>query len=277
MPEPVRVFDRENIAKFLESKPALIIALGNAAQKPLADDLAAKMNAKGFKTVVKPESEVLKKVAYPRVWDPYARLYKAEGEAKKVPGEIKTEITLGLNAKGQLEAKDKDGKTVENWRKPNTLVTIAGEGYLDWQGAHEFAYEPGCQLYFDDKNQLSAIKATLTEVKTTDEFRRKWAKPWQSLTSPVGGCQLPPGLPEAWTTDSHLILLGDSTSGTAVAALQASELLPQTADVKYPGPGKALVMFAWSPFGVEKNIVFIGASDEAGVKAGIAKLVEMVK
>ena len=87
-----------------------------------------------------------------------------------------------------------------------------------------------------------------------------------------GGYQLPPQLPEAYTTDSHLILLGDSSSGFAVAALQASELLPQVADKKYPGPGKALVSFVWSPFAVEKNVILIGASDPDGIKAGVSAL-----
>ena len=56
---------------------------------------------------------------------------------------------------------------------------------------------------------------------------------------------------------------------------QASELLPQTVDAKYPGAGKALVSFAWSPFALEKNVIFVGASDAAGLDAGIARLVRL--
>ena len=63
-------------------------------------------------------------------------------------------------------------------------------------------------------------------------------------------------------------------SAPLVAALQASELLPQLADAKYPGPGKALIEYAWSPFAVEKDVIFIGASDEAGLNAGIAQLLK---
>jgi len=58
-----------------------------------------------------------------------------------------------------------------------------------------------------------------------------------------------------------------------VAALQASELLTQVADDNYPGPGKALVSFAWSPFALEKNVILIGASDDAGIKAGVDAVV----
>jgi hypothetical protein len=74
--------------------------------------------------------------------------------------------------------------------------------------------------------------------------------------------------------DSHLILLGDSEASELVAALQASELLPQVVDPRYPGPGKALVSFAWSPFARERNVILIGASDMAGITAGIARLIE---
>jgi hypothetical protein len=108
-------------------------------------------------------------------------------------------------------------------------------------------YEAGCKLYVDAKGQLVVLKGELGDAKTTDEFRTRWAKPWSRLTSHGGGYQLPPQLPEAYTTDSDLILLGDSGSGFAMAALQASELLPQVVDAKYPGPGKALINFAWSP------------------------------
>lgn len=55
-----------------------------------------------------------------------------------------------------------------------------------------------------------------------------------------------------------------------------SELLLQVADLRYPGPGKALLQFAWSPFALGKHVIFIGASDDAGLEAGLAKLVELI-
>lgn len=94
----------------------------------------------------------------------------------------------------------------------------------------------------------------------------------------VGGSHLTPQLPEVYGSNAHLILLGDSqTGGTLVRALQASELLLQVADAKYPGPGKALVAFAWSPFSLEKNVIFIGASDVPGLSAGAERLVGLLK
>jgi hypothetical protein len=75
--------------------------------------------------------------------------------------------------------------------------------------------------------------------------------------------------------DDHLIVLGDSKTSLAVAVLQASEILPRTVDAKYPGPGKALVQYAWSPFAVEKNAIFVGAADREGLEAGIARLLKL--
>jgi hypothetical protein len=41
------------------------------------------------------------------------------------------------------------------------------------------------------------------------------------------------------------------------------------------GPGKALVQYAWSPFAVEKDVIAIGASDRAGLQAGIAEVLRL--
>jgi hypothetical protein len=272
-----RVFDEPVIRKFLAAKPDVVIAIGNQAHSAVATDLAAKLSAAGVKAAVKQESEVIRRAAYPRVWDPYARLVKATGEEKQPPTEVKQQLTVATDAAGKVTAKTADGKDVADWKTPGTLVTIGGDGYLDWIGPHEFAYEPGCKFFVNDQRQVVVLKGEQTDARTTDEFRARWARRWLRLDSHVGGYQLPPSLPEAYASDSHLILLGDSTTSEAVAALQASELLVQTTDAKYPGPGKSLVSFAWSPFGVEKNVILIGASDEAGLKAGSARLVELTK
>ena len=113
------------------------------------------------------------------------------------------------------------------------------------------------------------------EEKTTAEFRAKWARPWRTLSSHVGAYNLPAQLPEAYTTDSHLILLGDGASNEVIAILQAGELLERIVDAKYPGPGKAIVQYAWSPFKVGKDAIVIGGSDAAGVAAGVERLLSM--
>jgi len=119
------------------------------------------------------------------------------------------------------------------------------------------------------------LKGTRREVKTTPEFRAKWSRPWHQLSVHYGGYQLVPELTEGYSSPDHLILLGDSKRSELVAAIQAGGLLLQVADEKYPGPGKALLAFVWSPFAVEKNAIFIGATDEAGLSAGVARLLKM--
>ena len=61
------------------------------------------------------------------------------------------------------------------------------------------------------------------------------------------------------------------------SVLQASELLPQIADEKYPGPGGALVSLCWSPFAVEKNAIVLASSNPVGLKAGVEALCRLLK
>ena len=181
-------------------------------------------------------------------------------------------------ADGSLTAKTADGQDVSNdWRLPNSRITIVGEGYVDFSGDVEQCYEPGVQLHFNEQRQLAVLNAESSEVATSTEFRKRWAKPWTKLTQHVGAYQLPAQLPEAYTTDAHLIVLGSSTTSHAVAVLQASELLPQIADEKYPGPGGALVSLCWSPFAVEKNVIVLASPDQAGLKASVEALTQLLK
>jgi hypothetical protein len=274
----VRTFDAEAIRAFLQGKPSLVVAYGEK-HRDAATKLAADLAAAGVKVTARPEKEVLRKVPYPRVWNPFAMVYSPTKEENRPRGlTVKTEITLGRDRDGKLTARTADGKDVpQDWQLPNSLVTIAGDGFVDYGGDRELCYEAGVKLYVDERRQRTAINASAKEEKTTAAFRKKWARPWPHLTTHVGGYQLPPQLPEAWTSEGHLVLLGDSATSSAVAALQASEILPRIVDAKYPGPGKALVQFAWSPFAVQKNAVVIGASDAEGLTAGAAALLKLAR
>jgi len=265
MTEAVRVFDEKTLRDFLRGKPKLAIALGNDGQRALAEHLAADLTKAGLDAAVKPEAEVFRKVSYPRVWSPYATVYSPGGPTKEAPGEVERELSVGTSADG-------------DWRQPKTLVTVAGNGLCDWLGQdRETCYEPGVKLYVDEQRNVAVLNAEPRRVRTTSELRGRWAHPWARLYSYLGNYQLPPQLPEAYTTDSHLILLGDSRSSVAVRALQASELLLQTVDEKYPGPGKALIQFAWSPFAVGRNVIFVGASNDTGLRAGVARLADLAR
>jgi hypothetical protein len=271
--EAVAMLDGSPTRALLAGGP-LLIAYGKD-HKAVAEKLAGDLKAKGVDVTVKPESEVLRKVHYPRVWNPFADVWSAAGDEKK-HGEVKVEVSLGTAKDGKLTAVTKDKKDVsQDWKQPFSLVTITGEGFVDFSGDREQCYEPGVKLYFDKDRHLTVVKGTKAEEKTTAEFRKKWSKPWDRLTSHQGAYQLPAQLPEAYTTDSHLILLGDSTTSDAVAVLQASEILPRMVDAKYPGPGKALIQYAYSPFAVEKDVIFVGASDKDGLEEGVKELLKL--
>jgi hypothetical protein len=273
----VRVFDEAAIRAFLGKKPAVTIAIGSPAQRPAAEKLASALGAKGIQARVAPEAEVFRKARYPRVWDPYVSVYEATGEEKKPTGEVKTTLALEMTDDGRTVARTSDGKDVgEEWQKPETLVSVTGKGFAHMTGIGGWFYEPGVKLYVNKNNQVEVVKGTETRVKTSEEVRRKWSRPWARLGSYQGTYYLGPQLPEAYQADAPLILLGDSKGSELVAALQASELLPQVADEQYPGPGKALLSFAWSPFGLGKDVVLVGASDEGGLSAGAAKLIELL-
>jgi hypothetical protein len=274
----VRVFDEKALRAFLKGKPGVVIAAGEA-HKEQAAELASALTAAGVKATVKPASAVLRKVAYPRVWNPFALVYTPTGKETRPAGyAVKTRLTVGVDASGKLTARTAEGKDVSaDWRLPNSEATVAGDGYVDFGGDQERCYAAGVKLYFDAARKLTVLNARPKEEKTTAAFRVRWSRPWSHLTTHVGGYQLPPALPEAWTTDSHLVLLGDSTTSAAVRALQAGEVLPQAADGPYPGPGKALVQLAWSPFAVGKNVVLVGASDAEGLRAGAARLVRLAR
>ena len=188
-------------------------------------------------------------------------------------------VKLQIEDDGRIRAIATDGSDLgESWReRPRVLANVAGKGFIDYDAADaEEMYEPGCKIYIDADKKWTVVLGEKTEVKATPEARARWSRPWTRLGTFVGAYNLNPQLPEAYACDRHLILLGDSTSGELVAALQASELLPQVADARYPGPGKALLGFAWSPFALEKNVILVGAPDEAGVKAGIEALLSEV-
>lgn len=278
LPARVRVFDADTIRRFLATKPQVTIAVGHASHQAAADQLAAALATQGISAMVKPEAEVLRKVAYPRIWNPYVKVYRDTGPEADLAGKnIERRLTLSTRDNGEVVAQTATGEPVKRWRKPHTLVTIGKGGYVDGIVNHETCYEPGVMLYVGQRRRIQVVKGEATEHRTTAAFRQRWAKPWTQLQSHSGAHQLPPQLPEAYTADGHLILLGDSTTSHATAVLQASDLLTQLVDDAYPGAGKSLVSFAWSPFAVEKHAIVIGASDEAGLQAGIDRLIHLAQ
>lgn len=280
-PEGVRVFDESAIRQFLTSKPEVSVIYGTENYRSAAEQLATALAAKGVSAKAQPESSVLRRALYPRVWNPFVRHYKVPTGTPAIPGDLAIErkLQMGWSDSKTLETKTETGETIGlDWRQPKSLVTITGTGYTDYRGQDgETVYDPGVVLYVDAQKQVRVLNGTAEMEAATPEFKAHWSHPWTRLETYNGGFQLPPQLPEAYEVPGHVILLGDSTNSELIAALQASELLPQLVDAKYPGPGHALVSFAWSPFAVEKNAILVGASDSQGLDAGMARLLALLK
>jgi hypothetical protein len=279
LPEPVRVFDRKTIQDFLGSKPKLTIAVGkNPSHQEAAKKLAAALNVRGIPASIKSEENVMRKALYPRVWDPYTKVHQPSPTTVKAPASnVMRDLRIESEFYETPTITTPDGKPVtEAWRTPGTRLTVTGRGFIDtFTGAEQFV-EPGVQIFVEGNGALTYLNSEVIETKTTPEFRSKWVRPWKRITGYIGGYNLTPQLPQAWTAEDHLILLGTSQDSELVAALQAAEILPQYADTHHPGPGKALVSFAWSPFALEKNVILIGSSDGAGLDAGIGGLLDLL-
>jgi hypothetical protein len=275
----VRVFDEQVIGDFLSEKPKVTVALAAEGNRRLATELADELRSKGIAVTIKPEDAVWRKATYPRVWDPYFNVYSPEPSDRSLQGrEVKRRATIETIAYNHHRLLDGSGNELaDRWDEPGSLLTVAGKGCVIEARGRLDAYEAGCKLYVDDKRRVEAINGKPTETKATPEVRARWARPWHSLQHHVGAHHLVPQLPEAYRADEHLILLGNSSTSELVRALQASELLLQVADEKSPGPGKAFVSFAWSPFAVEKNVILIAATDAEGLRAGADRLVEIMR
>ncbi len=290
--EPVRVFDQDAIAAFLAGKPALTVVVGQESQQAPAQQLAQALQAAGIPAVVKPEHEVVAKALYPRVWDPYAPVHhptatlaplpevtvrNEQGQVSKQPGHVLLDLLITSAHYDTPTVTTAAGEPFAgNWRTPGTQLTVVGQGFIDTSAGEQFI-EPGVKLFVGDQNRLHYRNSTVEQTKTDAAFRARWARPWRKIQGHVGGFNLTPQLPEVYTAADHLILLGDSHAGTLPAALQASELLTQVVDEQYPGPGKALLQFVWSPFKLERNVIFIGATDGPGLQRGIDRLLQLVR
>ncbi|MCM8802719.1 MAG: hypothetical protein NC827_05365 [Candidatus Omnitrophica bacterium] len=271
----VRIFEQEKIKEFFKNKKDIKIVVSEK-YIPLAKMLNEKL---GEKFDILNEKEILKKVKYPRIWDPYCYIYRNKGEEKKVEGKIEREVSLEITSEGEIRAITKDGKDLKDeWKKPLTLVTIVGQGYIDYLGLDtEEIYEPGCKFYIDEKGRKIVIKGEKEEIKTTKEIREKWSKEWTKIYSYNGGYQCPPQLPECYFSEYDMIIFGNSKDSEIVRILQASEITRQVVDEKYPGEGKCLIMYLHSPFNIEKDVVFIGGSDIEGLKRGINEIISLIK
>ncbi|MFW6038927.1 MAG: hypothetical protein ACOC9P_00440 [bacterium] len=279
--DAARVFDAETIRAFLRDRPALTVALGDDAQRPVAERLAAALREAGLDVSIEAERNVWRKALYPRVWDPYLAVYEptdeAEAQANIDEDQIERRLTVVSDHYGIPTVRTDGGDPVEgNWREQGTLLTVTGDGFIDINGPETF-YRAGCELLVQQRGRLKPLNAAKTQVKASESVRATWSRPWKRLRTYTGAHNLVPQLPEAYRVDEHVILLGDSTRSELVRALQASELLPQVVDEKYPGRGKALVQFAWHPFTLGHHAIYLGSVDTEGLNAAIDSFLELTE
>ena len=238
-----------------------------------ADELATALRARGLAVDVADERSVFRRHPYPAGLRPVSQGLPADGARATARRDEGRSIGEAPDRGRRPHPRDRRGRLRPGRilrDRPRVLATVAGKGFIDYNAADaEEMYEPGCKIYIDADKKWTVVLGEKTEVQATPEARARWSRPWTRLGTFVGAYNLNPQLPEGYACDRHLILLGDSTAGELIAALQASELLPQVADARYPGPGKALLSFAWSPFALEKDVILVGAPDDAGVRPAL--------
>ena len=75
--------------------------------------------------------------------------------------------------------------------------------------------------------------------------------------------------------EKHAIVLGRRGESRLIESALSQGILPERLTGHYPGSGKALVAFAWQPFGTQHDAVFVLSQDEAGLRAGVDRLLAL--
>lgn len=105
--------------------------------------------------------------------------------------------------------------------------------------------------------------------------REQQRKEWETLEDWPGGYGCPPSPPDAFEVDHHLVLVGTDKSSTLIQALQRASLLPRVANDYFPGRGRGLLEYAWSPFALGKDVVLVTGTDAQGVRAAMQRLASL--
>jgi outer membrane protein assembly factor BamB len=73
----------------------------------------------------------------------------------------------------------------------------------------------------------------------------------------------------------NLILLSLPGGGALAGPLWTSRLPIRHLTENYPGKGRGLVAYAWSPFSGQEDVILLGAGDESGLEKAVSKLLEL--
>ena len=194
---PVRIFDADAIRSFLAGKPELVIAVSGDRYRQQADEPGQlRLRARGLAVEVADERSLFRRHPYPRVFDPYLKVYRPTGPERPPAGmKVDQSVKLQIEDDGRIRAIAADGSDLgESWRdRPRVLATVAGKGFIDYSAADaEEMYEPGCKIYIDADKKWTVVLGEKTEVKATPEARARWSRPWTRLGSFVGRLQPQP-------------------------------------------------------------------------------------
>ncbi len=271
--DSARALDASAIRATLTSKAPIVVGY-TPAQKTLAESLANQLTQAGVNASAKPiDASLWQRRSYPIVFNPFIKNYMATPGSIPLPTEHKLQrsIILTVNKDGTTSATDEQDNPIPGpWRTPGTAVMIRGEPFFDWRDRDiETLYDPGVKFFVLKDGSLLVLSGFSKQVPSNAEFRARFRKPWTEMSRYVGQFQYPPELPTAYQADTHLILLGTGKESPLHAALIASELLTLGVDDKFPGPGRAIIQHAWSPFTLGKNVILIAGSDAQGLQAGV--------
>lgn len=109
-----------------------------------------------------------------------------------------------------------------------------------------------------------------------EQERNERRKPWEKIKVWAGENGYPPTLPDAFEVDDNLILVGTDNSSILIQALQRASILPRVANDYFPGKGRGILEYAWSPFALGKDVILVTGSDATGLAKSSNQLLSLV-
>lgn len=121
-------------------------------------------------------------------------------------------------------------------------------------------------------------KANSVIVTPADRYKNEAALLQRELQK-AGGSVIPivsdKTSPEEILKTTHVIVLGNMATNTFIEKLYRQEYV--ILDLKYPGTGGYNVRSLHNPYGTGRNVIFLGGSDDAGIKAATDVFIHEIK
>ncbi|MFP4056705.1 MAG: hypothetical protein ACLF0G_07540 [Candidatus Brocadiia bacterium] len=125
------------------------------------------------------------------------------------------------------------------------------------------AYKPITEKYTDEQGRERERIVGWEHWKPGEKQALK--KPWEKLEVYVGALDYKPMPPDCYDVPRDIVLVGTDQTSLLVRALQRGCILERVATSIYPGKGRGLLAYAWSPFSFGKDVVLVTGSDVQGV------------